>query len=148
MPDEGQTAIEPAIKNKVKMPLVIHHGTQSGERVHVYINSMQVKDLGLNGTEVTTRDNALAAIDVIDTAIKYALNEATDLGAWLSRLEYTDSNISIMSDNVTNSESTIRDADMAKEMANYTKNNILSQAAQAMLAQSNQNQSAVLGLLQ
>lgn len=109
---------------------------------------MQVKDIGLAGAAVSTRKHATATIGVIDQSLQYVLGQATTVGAWLNRLEYTDSNITTMSDNVTNSESTIRDADMAKEMTNYTKANVLSQAAQAMLAQANQNQSSILSLLQ
>ena len=126
----------------------MQHGTQSGQRVHGYINSMQIKDLGLDGAGVTTRDRALSAIGSIDNAITTALEEATNLGAWLQRLEYTDSNVTTMGENVQNAESTIRDVDMAKEMTEYTKYNILSQSSQAMLAQANQNGSAILGLLQ
>ena len=129
-------------------PLWIQHGTQSGQRIHCYINSMQTKDLGIDEAEVTTRDKAISAIAVIESALAYALNEATTQGAYLQRLEYTDSNVTIMGENVQNSESTIRDADMAKGMTEYTKYNILSQSSQAMLAQSNQNGSAILGLLQ
>ena len=129
-------------------PLWVQHGTQSGQRVHGYINSMQIKDLGLDGAGVTTRDRALSAIGSIDNAITTALEEATNLGAWLQRLEYTDSNVTTMGENVQNAESTIRDVDMAKEMTEYTKYNILSQSSQAMLAQANQNGSAILGLLQ
>ena len=70
------------------------------------------------------------------------------MGAYLQRLEYTDANVTTMGENVQNSESTIRDADMAKEMTDYTKFNILTQASQSMLAQANQSSGAVLSLLQ
>lgn len=102
----------------------------------------------LNDARVTTVDNAKVAIRVVEGALEYALNEATNMGAYLQRLEYTDANVTTMGENVQNSESTIRDADMAKEMTEYTKFNILTQSAQAMLAQANQNSSAVLSLLQ
>ena len=72
----------------------------------------------------------------------------TTIGALQSRLEYTVRNLTTASENVQSSESVIRDADMAKEMTNYTKHNVLLQAAQSMLAQANQNSSAVLSLLQ
>ena len=85
---------------------------------------------------------------VIDGAIQYALDEATTVGAYISRLEYTAANIVIANENTVSSESTIRDADMAKEMTEYTKSNVLTQAAQSMLAQANQNSSSVLSLLQ
>ena len=70
------------------------------------------------------------------------------MGAYLQRLEYTEANVTTQDENVQSAESTIRDADMAKEMTEYTKQNVLSQAAQSMLAQANQNMSSVLGLLQ
>lgn len=129
-------------------PLWIQHGTQSGQRIHCYINSMQTKDLGIDEAEVTTRDKAISAIAVIESALEYALNEATTQGAYLQRLEYTDTNITVMGENVQNAESVIRDVDMAREMTEYTKYNILTQSSQAMLAQANQNGSAILNLLQ
>lgn len=102
----------------------------------------------LDDVSVTTQKNANVAIRVIDGALDYALNEATEIGSYLQRLEYTDINITTMGENVQAAESTIRDADMAKEMTEYTKYNILQQSAQAMLAQANQNSSGVLSLLQ
>ena len=136
------------VETKPMNPLVIHHGTRAGEKVHIFIADMRSPALGIKHAKVNTREDATSAISVVDNAISSALGEATNLGAWLSRLEYTGSNITTMSENVTNAESTIRDADMAKEMTNYTKANVLSQAAQSMLAQSNQNQSSILSLLQ
>ena len=101
----------------------------------------------LDDISVTTRENANIAIRVIDGAIEYALNQATTVGALLSRLEYTADNVTTSNENVQASESVIRDADMARAMTNYTKNNLLVQTAQAMLAQANQNPNAVLGLI-
>ena len=98
---------------------------------------------------VKTKEDANIAIRVLDGALDYTLNEATHLGAYLQRLEHTDSNILTMSETSQNAESIIRDADMAKEMTNYTKYHMLAQAAQAMFAQAvKQNNGAVLGLLQ
>ncbi len=102
----------------------------------------------LDDIDVITKQNSNVAIRVLDGAIEYALNEATNIGAYLQRLDYTGANITVMNENVQASESTIRDADMAKEMTEYTKFNVLQQAAQSMLAQANQNSSAVLSLLQ
>lgn len=102
----------------------------------------------IDDISVTTKKNASVSIRVLDGAIEYALDESTRIGAYLQRLEYTDSNITIMGENVQSSESVIRDADMAKEMTEYTKFNVLTQASQAMLAQANQNLSGVLSLLQ
>ena len=102
----------------------------------------------LDDISVTTQKNANVAIRVIDGAIEYALDVATQVGSYLQRLEYTGANVTTMGENVQSAESTIRDADMAKEMTDYTKNNVLLQASQSMLAQANQNGSAVLSLLQ
>lgn len=102
----------------------------------------------LDNVSVTTQKKANVAIRVIDGAIDYALNESVRMGAYLARLEYTDANVTTMGENVQAAESTIRDADMAKEMTEYTKNNVLLQASQSMLAQANQNSSSVLSLLQ
>lgn len=94
-----------------------------------------------------TRDDALVAIDVFDGAIKGALDQLTSIGAVEARLEYTIGNITTSTENVTASESNVRDADMAREMTAYTRDNILTQAAQLMLAQANQDASSILGLL-
>ena len=101
----------------------------------------------IDDISVTTVKNANIAIRVLDGALEYALDQATTMGAYLQRLEFTDINVTTMSENVQSSESTIRDADMAKEMTEYTKYNILTQSSQAMLAQANQSSSAVLSLL-
>ena len=106
------------------------------------------QDKTLDDVDVITKRNANIAIRVIDGAIDYALNEATRIGSYLQRLDYTDANLVTMNENIQAAESTIRDADMAKEMTEYTKFNVLQQSAQAMLAQANQNSSGVLSLLQ
>lgn len=128
--------------------LTIHHGTRSNQRVNFYINDMHSSSLGIDKAEVTTMTKANTAIGIIDDAITYALREATYVGSYLQRLEYTETNVIIANENIQGAESTIRDADMAKEMTNYTKYNVLSQASQSMLAQANQNMSGVLSLLQ
>ena len=97
--------------------------------------------------QVTTREAANAAINVFENALIKATDEAVNIGAAQNRLKYTSNNLVVASENVQASESTIRDADMAKEMTAYTKNNVLTQASQAMLAQANQNSSTVLSLL-
>ena len=104
--------------------------------------------MGISDATVTTRAAAMNAIGVIDAAIDYALDETTTLGATINRLEYTAANLTTASENTQSSESVIRDTDMAKAMTDYTKNNVLAQAAQSMLAQANQNEESVLGLLQ
>ena len=109
---------------------------------------MKTEDIGISGLKVVTQKKATTALDVIDNAIDYVLDQATHIGAYISRLEFTESNLTTASESTQSSESTMRDADMAKEMAEYTKANVLAQAAQSMLAQANQNSSQVMSLLQ
>ena len=128
-------------------------GTKANMTINVGLTDMRSQALGLKGSDGSTlnignRENANAAINVLDNALAKVLDQATTIGAVQSRLEYTSSNLTTSAENVTASESTIRDADMAKEMTEYTKNNVLLQAAQSMLSQANQNSSAVLSLLQ
>ena len=104
--------------------------------------------LGIKNVKIDPKEAALKALGQIDNAIDYALEQATQMGAYGSRLEQTEENLVIASENTQYSESTIRDADMAKEMSAYMRDNILSQASQAMLAQANQSVSGVLSLLQ
>ena len=103
--------------------------------------------MSVDDISVRTVKDANIAIRVLDGAIEYALDNATTIGASLQRLDFTETNITTMNENVQASESTIRDADMAKEMTAFTKANVLSQAAQAMLAQASQSPSNVLSLL-
>jgi flagellin len=109
-----------------------------------------------NGTDSTLReaaldissyDNATAAVEVINNAIESVSSERSKLGAVSNRLEHTIANLGTSSENLTSAESRIRDVDMAKEMSTFSKNNILNQAAQAMLAQANQQPQQVLSLL-
>ncbi len=97
---------------------------------------------------VSSQATANVAINVIDNALQKALNQQTMIGAETSRLEYTSANLVMSSENTQAAESVIRDADMAKTQTAYARDSILAQAAQAMLAQSNQNSSSVLSLLQ
>lgn len=108
----------------------------------------KAQDKTIDDISVTTKDNANIAIRVLDGALEYALDESTRVSAYLQRLEYTDVNVTTMGENVQSAESVIRDSDMAKEMTEYTKYNVLTQSAQAMLAQVNQNLFGVLSLLQ
>jgi flagellin len=99
------------------------------------------------GIDVSTQAAANTAITTINTAITTVSSERSKLGAYQNRLEHTINNLSTSSENLTSAESRIRDVDMAKEMTNFTKNSILNQAAQAMLAQANQLPQGVLSLL-
>ncbi|MED4359557.1 flagellin, partial [Geobacillus stearothermophilus] len=96
---------------------------------------------------VMTQSGAEQAITIIDDAIKMVSAERSKLGAYQNRLEHTINNLGTSAENLTAAESRIRDVDMAKEMMEFTKNNILTQAAQAMLAQANQQPQGVLQLL-
>ena len=120
-------------------------GASANQSIKVGLTDMRADGTTLN---ISTQGKANAAINVLDNAIAKALDQQTTIGSVESRLEYTSSNLTTASENVQASESTIRDADMAKEMTNYTKNNVLLQAAQSMLAQANQSSSNVLSLLQ
>ncbi|MZQ99756.1 MAG: flagellin [Acidaminobacter sp.] len=100
-----------------------------------------------SGIDITTQGSADAAISAIDNAIKTVSEERSKLGATQNRLDHTINNLTTTSENLTAAESRIRDVDMAKEMMEFTKNNILNQAATAMLAQANQMPQGVLQLL-
>ena len=133
--------------------IVLQIGTKAGQTIKAGLTDMMATALGLQGfngdtISVGNQEKANAAINALDAAIQKALDQQTTIGAVESRLEYTQSNLTTASENVTSAESTIRDADMAKEMTNYTKNNVLMQAAQSMLSQANQSSSNVLSLLQ
>lgn len=129
-------------------PFVIHHGPKANQAMYLYFSDMRASAMGLNYVSLSSREKANSAIDQIESAIDYALNEATTLGAYYNRLELTKNNLEAQEENSISSESVIRDADMAKEMASFAKHNILSQSSQAMLSQANQNASSVLSMLQ
>ena len=135
-------------RNPQQHNIAIHHGDKANQAILLHIEDMHTAAMGLDGVAVTTREKATDAIGLLDTAIEYALDQSTSLGAAINRLEYTESNLVTANENTISSESTIRDADMAKAMVSYTKNNVLLQASQSMLAQANQNAGNVLSLLQ
>ena len=112
------------------------------------VNDMSSSAIGVASADVSTQDAANKAIDMVDAAVKTVSMQRAGLGALQNRLEYTVNNLTTTNENLTAAESQIRDTDMATEMINYTKNNILQQASQAMLAQANQQPQAILQLLQ
>ena len=118
------------------------------QQVSLNVDNMSSSGLGISAISVSTQDEANAAIAALDDAINTVSGTRADLGALQNRLEHTVNNLGVTSENLTAAESRIRDVDMAKEMMEYTKNNILTQAAQAMLAQANQQPQGVLQLLQ
>ena len=123
-------------------------GANQGELLKIAISGTSLKKLGLTNTKVTDAATASAAIAQIQSAIKNVSAQRSLLGAIQNRLEYTINNLENYSENLTSAESQIRDTDMATEMVTYSKNNILQQAAQSMLAQANQSNQSVLSVLQ
>ncbi len=117
-------------------------------QLNVAVQDMHTKNLGINKLDISTEEAAQAATDKIKAAINMVSDVRGTLGATQNRLDHTINNLSVMTENIQDAESTIRDVDVAEEMMAYTKNNILIQSAQAMLAQANQVPQGVLQLLQ
>ena len=130
------------------LSLQIGASASSDQQVSLSVGNMSTEGLGLTNISVSTQDDAKAAIDTISDAINQVSGTRADLGALQNRLEHTVSNLGVTSENLTSAESRIRDVDMAKEMMEMTKNNVLAQAAQSMLAQANTQPQNVLKLLQ
>ena len=127
-------------------------GADANNSLNIPLGDMSSRALGLRGRDgsvldVTTQKGANAAMDVLDKALERALDQETTVGAMSSRLDYTISNLTVQSENLTDAKSTLLDADMAKEMLAYTRENVLMQAAMAMLAQNNKNAGWFLSLL-
>ena len=114
----------------------------------VNINDCHTTAMGIADLDISTQEGAKAALDTIKSAINYVSDVRGGLGATQNRLDHTINNLSVMQENIQDAESSIRDTDVAEEMMAYTKNNILIQSAQAMLAQANQVPQGVLQLLQ
>lgn len=128
--------------------LQIGAGATADQQVSLNIEDMSSKGLGIDKISVLNQDSAKAAIDTLESAINHVSGTRADLGALQNRLEHTVNNLGVTSENLTSAESRVRDVDMAKEMMEMTKNNVLTQAAQSMLAQANQQPQNVLKLLQ
>ena len=134
-------------------------GAGSGNTITIALAANNLQDIikdtvyddagGAGGTALNVVDatNARTSIETIDTALKAVSTARSNFGATQNRLEYAISNINVAAENLTSAESRIRDVDMAKEMMNYSRTNILSQAGTAMLAQANQSNAGVLQLL-
>ena len=122
-------------------------GANSNQTISISIGDMRADALGVKNVDLTTAENSQKATSTIQAAIEKVSTERAGLGAVQNRLEYTISNLDNTTENLTSAESTLRDVDMAKEMMTFSKNNILNQAAQAMLAQANQQPQNVLSLL-
>ena len=126
---------------------VLQIGANEGEELALNIGDMRSHALGLDGVNVMSHDRAARSITIIDNAIDKVSTQRANLGAYQNRLEYTASNLTTASENLTSAESRIRDTDMAKEMMNFTKLNIMLQAGNSMLAQANQQPQNVLSLI-
>ena len=155
----GTTAFdEQRVAAEIKLPAGAYEGAaltlQIGDtsdkfnQLEVSIQDMHTKALGIDDINIGTADGAKAAINVIKDAINNVSAVRGKLGAISNRLDHTANNLSVMRENIQDAESSIRDTDVAEEMMSYTKNNILVQSAQAMLAQANQVPQGVLQLLQ
>ena len=153
---ENGVTITPGTQNKAasatkagkELTLQIGDTSADFNQMTVGVNDMHTKALGIDTIDISTQDGAQKAVDLIKTAINSVSSTRGDLGAIQNRLEHTINNLSVTAENMTAAESRIRDVDMANEMMAYTKNNILVQSSQAMLAQANQIPQGVLQLLQ
>ncbi|WP_303790007.1 flagellin [Anaerotruncus colihominis] len=130
------------------MQLQIGDTADDFNQLKVSIGSMSSAALGVDKVDISTQDGAAKAIDIIRNAIDRVSSQRASLGATQNRLEYTINNLDTASENLQAANSRIRDTDMAKMMMEYTKMNVLTQSAQAMLAQANQQPQSVLQLLQ
>jgi flagellin len=129
------------------LTLQVGANTGSDQTIKVGIDALSAAGLGIGALDVSDHANAQTTIDSIEGAIAHVSEQRSSLGAVQNRLEHTVANLDTVSENLTSAESRIRDVDMAKEMMTFTKNNILQQAATAMLAQANQAPQTVLQLL-
>jgi flagellin len=141
-------------ENVVTASMWLHIGANMDQRIQVYIGTMTAKGLGVRNIgddsilSLSAPDSANRAIGTIDEALKIINKQRADLGAYTNRLEHVVRGLDIGAENLQASESRIRDANMANETVNYTKNMILTQSGTAMLAQANQRGQSVLQLLQ
>ena len=145
----GSTALSSSEKALI-LSFQVGADTTAENKIEVSLESMSAKGIGVNGLQVNGTDstNADAAVKTIATAIQKVSTQRSALGAVQNRLEHTINNLDNVVENTTSAESQIRDTNMATEMVKYSNNNILAQAGQAMLAQSNQANQGVLSLLQ
>ncbi|GAB7389191.1 flagellin [Bacillaceae bacterium] len=139
--------IDDADTGQANNSLKFQIGANSTQTMEVDINKMDAASLNVKNINVTSQGDAEAAVSTIEMALRTVSAERAKLGAFQNRLEHTINNLGTSAENLTAAESRIRDVDMAKEMMEFTKNNILNQAAQAMLAQANQQPQGVLQLL-
>ena len=146
--DDGTKITFSASAGNGGLTLQIGDTADKFNQMTVSVGDMHAKALGISDVDISTQAGAKAAVDKIKSAINSVSSTRGDLGAIQNRLEHTINNLSVSAENMTAAESRIRDVDMANEMMAYTKNNILVQSSQAMLAQANQLPQGVLQLLQ
>ena len=148
--DAANISAEQDLAGALKLTLHVGADATSNNQISVNLDTMSAKGLGVNALKVDGADDtkALGAIETIKEAIQKVSTQRSALGAIQNRLEHTINNLDNVVENTTSAESQIRDTDMATEMVKYSNNNILAQAGQAMLAQSNQANQGVLSLLQ
>ena len=144
----GTDLVLSATKNGAALTLQIGDTSEDFNQMNVSVGDMHTAALGIADIDISTQAGAKTAVGKIKSAINSVSSTRGDLGAIQNRLEHTINNLSVTSENMTAAESRIRDVDMANEMMAYTKNNILVQSSQAMLAQANQLPQGVLQLLQ
>jgi flagellin len=148
------TRAKATVKNDLTFALHVGADADENNKIGLRIKAMDTSGLGIKGLKVTPGSNeddfgtaATYAIDAIADALKVVSDQRAELGAIQNRLEHTIANLDNVVENTTAAESRIRDTDMAEEMVNYSKNQILAQAGQSMLAQANQSNQGVLSLL-
>lgn len=126
----------------------IQVGSMKGQTITISINKMDAHSIGVSGLAVSSNTSSSESMSKIQNAIQSVSDQRAKLGAIQNRLEHTINNLNTTSENTAAAESRIRDTDMASEMVEYSKNNILQQAGQSMLAQANQQTQGVVSLLQ
>lgn len=144
----GSSSVAPTVQQGAGLTLQVGDTNADFNHVTVTIDDLTADGLGIADLDVSSQTAAGSAIEVIKNAINKVSTNRGNLGALQNRLEHTINNLDATAENMQAANSRIRDTDMAKEMMNYTKQNILAQAAQAMLAQANQQPQAILQLLQ
>lgn len=144
---EAKDSIYETVVHLADNTTVFQIGANEKEDMGINIGSMKTADLGISGLLLTDRESASHSITLLDRAIDKVSGQRAMLGAYQNRLEHTINNLTVASTNLTSAESRIRDVDMAKEMMNFTRLNILMQAGNSMLSQANQLPQAVLSLL-
>ena len=147
---KDKTTVEYEAVKDLVLSFQVGADTTANNKISVSMQSMSAESIGVKGISVTGDDstNADIAVDTIGEAIKKVSSQRSALGAVQNRLEHTIANLDNIVENTTAAESAIRDTDMAEEMVAYSKNSILTQAGQSMLAQANQSNQGVLSLLQ